>query len=323
MYSSKIIETGRYVPDHIVKNADLSIVVDTSDEWIRSRTGIGERRISLMDTTSDMASKAALHILEKNNRDPLDIDLIIVATITPDYMMPSTACLVQSKIGAKNAFAFDISAACSGFVFGLSTADKFIKAGTCKNALVIGAEMLSKTVDWEDRSTCVLFGDGAAGVLLTRCSERRFLGEEMGSDGTRGLSLTSGYTAPANIFNEKERTEPSTMEMDGREIFKFATKTLPVSLEKIIRESQIEIEDLKWIVLHQANERIIEAVAKKISIPLDKFYRNMFHYGNTSSASIPIALDEMNEKGLIQKGDKLLLSGFGGGLTWGSLLIEW
>jgi len=323
MYSSNIKATGSYVPNNIVKNGDLAEIVDTSDEWIRTRTGIGERRISLSENTSDMAVKAAKDIIKNGNIDPLQIDIIIIATISSDYAMPSTACLVQGQIGALKAFAFDITAACSGFVYALSVADKFLKSGIYKSALVIGAETLSKTLDWSDRATCVLFGDGAAGVYLERKEQGGILAENLGSDGKGGMALTSGYTEVSNIFNKKERELPSYVSMNGREILKFVTKTLPISINKLMENSHITESDLTYIVLHQANERIIEAVAKKMKIPLQKFYINIFQYGNTSAASIPIALDEMNRKGLLKAKDKIVISGFGAGLTWGSMLIEW
>lgn len=315
--------TGHYVPDKIITNDDLSEIVDTNDEWIMQRTGIRERRIAIDENTSDLAAKAAKKILQNANMSAEEIDLILVATISGDYAMPSTACLVQSKIGAVNAAAFDITAACSGFIYALTTAHKFVQSQMYQNVLVIGAEVLSKTIDWSDRGTCVLFGDGAAGVLVTAGTSGGVIAEQLGADGTGGEQLTVSYMPNANRFNGKERVMPSNMQMDGRAIFKFATKTLSKKLEEIIENSGMKKEEIDHIVLHQANDRIIQAVAKKTEIPLEKFYRNMYYYANTSSATIPIALSEMNEKGMLHKGDKILMSGFGGGLTWGSLIIEW
>ena len=323
MFSSKILYTGRYVPEKFVKNDDISKIVDTSDEWISSRTGIKNRYISDGDNTSDIAAKTALNILSKGNINALDIELIIVATVSSDYSTPSTACLVQAKIGAKNAVAFDITAACSGFVYALSVADKFIKSGVYRNVLVIGAEVLSKILDWEDRTTCVLFGDGGAGVFIERSDNGGILTEDLGSDGQKGMSLTGSYIAPSNAFNSIKKLPLSYLEMDGRAIFQFATRQIPQSIENIIKKSGIRLEEIKYVIPHQANSRIIESISKKTGINIKKFYLNMENYGNTSSASIPIALDEMVEKGMIIRGDKILFTGFGGGLTWGSILVEW
>lgn len=323
MYFSKILYTGKYVPEKVVTNNDLSQIVDTNDEWIVSRTGIGKRHVSLWENTSDIASKVAENIMSEGKINPLDIELIIVATVSPDYITPSAACLVQAKLNAKNAIAFDVNAACSGFVYALSIADKFIKSGVYKNALVIGSEILSKHVDWSDRSTCVLFGDGAGGVYIERSEEKTgLLCEDIGSDGSKGMSLTGGFIPPTNAFNNIEKSEDIYLSMDGRAVFEFATRQIPKSILKLIEKSEININDIKCIIPHQANSRIVEVIAKKTKIPMDKFYLNMFNYGNTSSASIPIALAEMAEKSLIAKGDKFIITGFGGGLTWGSMLIE-
>lgn len=324
MYASKVKATGYYVPEFVVRNDDLAAIVDTSDAWIRPRTGIGERRIAMEENTSDLAAKAAVHILENAGIAAEQVELIIVATISGDYAMPSTACLVQQKLGAVNATAFDITAACSGFIFALSTADKFIRSGSYRNALVLGADVLSKTIDWTDRTTCVLFGDGAGGIYLEQSEEQEgsILAECLGSDGTGGMALTSGEFPTANVFNGKVQGLPSPMFMDGREIFKFATKKIPVNIEELLSAADMKKEEITYVVLHQANERIIQAVAKKLDMPLEKFYRNMFYYGNTSSASIPIALAEMEEKHLLKKGDNVVLAGFGGGLTWGSMAVR-
>ena len=322
MFYSKIKAVGAYVPEYTVTNDDLSKIVDTNDEWISSRSGIRRRHFSKGENTSDLAAKAAEVILKKAGVNAEDVELIVVASVSPDYATPSVSCLVQSKIGAVNAVAFDIGAACSGFVFGLSTADKFIKSGVYKNALVIGSEVLSKYLDFEDRGTCVLFGDGAGGAFLERSEEGGILSEDMGSDGARGLSLTSGFRNVVNPYCEGERFIHSYIEMDGREIFDFATRTVPKSVEALIEKAGISVEDIDIVVPHQANARIVQIVARKLKIPMEKFYLNMEEYGNTSSASIPIALNEMDNKGLIKKGDNVLITGFGAGLTWGSMLIK-
>lgn len=322
MIFSKIKSTGYYVPEKIITNNILSQYVDTSDEWIRSRSGIEKRHFSEGENTSDIAAKAALDILKNGNVNPLDIDLIIVATVSPDYTTPSVACLVQSKIGASNAVAFDLNAACSGFIFAVSTADKFIKTGIYKNALVIGAEVLSKHLNFKDRGTCVLFGDGSGGVFLESAEEGGILAEEMGSDGNRGMSLTCAEKKASHIFNHEIVEEDNFLHMDGRAIFDFATRQTPKCILNLIEKSGIAAEKLKYIIPHQANARIVEIISRKTKIPLEKFYMNISEYSNTSAATIPIALNEMVQKGLLQKGDYILMAGFGGGLTWGGLLIK-
>lgn len=322
MIFSKIKCTGSYVPGKIVTNDMLSQYVDTSDEWIRSRSGIEKRHFSEGENTSDIAAKAAIDVLKNGNINPLDIELIIVATVSPDYTTPSTACLVQSKIGAVNAVAFDLSAACSGFIFGVSTADKFIKTGVYKNALVIGAEVLSKHLNFKDRSTCVLFGDGSGGIFLEKAEDAGILAEEIGSDGSRGMSLTCAEKKASHIFNTEVVEEDNYLHMDGRAIFDFATRQTPKCILRLIEKSGICAEQLKYVIPHQANARIVEIISRKTKIPLQKFYMNIAEYSNTSAATIPIALNEMMKKGLLQQGDYILMAGFGGGLTWGGLLIK-
>ena len=321
MYFSKIKYTGAYVPENIVTNADLEKLVETDDEWIRSRTGIERRHISMGDNTSDLASKTAWEIIKKGGIDPTDIDLIIVATVSPDCMSPSTACTVQAAIGAVNAVAFDISAACSGFVFALSTADKFIKSGTYKNALIIASEVLSKHINWSDRSTCVLFGDGAAGAYIERSETPGIIAEDIGCDGTKGKSLGGARNTAANVFNGLEKFDDPYIYMDGKVIFDFATRQVPKSVNKLLEKANLMPEDIKYVLPHQANERIVKVISRKVKIPMEKFYLNIAEYGNTSAASIPIALNEMYEKGILSEGDKLLITGFGGGLTWCSIEI--
>lgn len=323
MANTKITAVESYVPPNMVGNDFLSSIVDTSDEWISSRTGILKRNISNGEDTSVFATKVSAKLMEKSGIGAKDIDLIIVATITPDYLTPSTSCIVQGNIGATNALAFDINAACSGFVYALSIAHKMIKSGIYKNAIVIGAEVLSKMVDWKDRGTCVLFGDGAGGVILenSECENDAILSEDLKSDGTSWGAITGGKTGINNPFVNDLAGNEKFLQMNGRDVFNFATKTVPKSVLDVIKKANVSLDEVKYIVPHQANYRIIEVVAKKLDVNIDKFYLNLKDYGNTSSASIPIALSEMDKKGLIKKGDKLILTGFGAGLTWGSVLI--
>jgi len=324
MNNVKIIGTGSYIPQRKVNNDELSKLVDTNDEWIMSRTGIKERRISTGENTSELATKAALKALKNSNITPEDLDLIILATITPDAFMPSTACLVQANIGAVNALCFDISAACSGFIYGLDIATAMLKSGKRKTALVIGAETLSKIVDWKDRNTCVLFGDGS-GCAILKISEESGISEfYSGSDGTKGEFLTTYAVPLINPFVETESIQTkSLITMNGTKVFKFATKIMSECIENIIKDNGESLDNIKYIVPHQANNRIIEYTAKKLGINVDKFFVNLEDHGNTSSASVPIALDELNSLGLLKSGDKIILVGFGGGLTYASVLITW
>ena len=322
MYFSKIVATGACLPEQIITNDRLAEIVDTNDEWIVSRSGIARRRFSDGQNTSEIAAGAAKKIIERAGIQAEDVELIIVATVSPDYCTPSTACIVQDIIGAKNAVAFDIGAACSGFIFGMSTADKFIRSGMYKNAIVIGAEVLSKHLDFNDRSTCVLFGDGAAGVYLERSDEPFILAENMGSDGSQNQALTAKYYPVVSAYCKTDTKRAEHVEMDGKSIFDFATRKVPKSVIKLLEDAGENPDSIDWVIPHQANKRIIEIVSRKVKIPLEKFYINMADYGNTSSASIPIALNEAVEKGLIKKGHKVVLCGFGAGLTWGSALIH-
>ncbi len=321
MQEVKIISFGSYVPERVVKNEELEKVVHTSHEWIYSRTGINERRISQGDNTSDIAAKAGKVALERARLKPEDIDLIILATTSPDNFTPATACVVQGLLGAFNAFCFDMNAACSGFLFALNAASQFIKTGQCKNALVIGAEVLSKIVNWTDRDTCVLFGDGAGAVVITTSQVPGILSIHSGSDGSKGKLLTCPAAPLANMLLEDESTK-CYIKMNGKEVFKFAARVIPDSIQQVLKETNLTLEDIEYIVPHQANMRIIESAAKKLNIGIDKFYINVDRFGNTSSASIPIALNEMYERGLLVEGHKIIAVGFGGGLTWGSALIE-
>lgn len=325
MVRTRVIATAAKVPEQVITNEDLSKIVDTSDEWISQRTGIKERHISKGENTSVLVIDVARQLLEKTEVPGEDIDLIIVASVTQDYGTPSLACMVQKEIGAKNAVAFDVVAACSGFMFALSTADKYIKSGMYENAIVIGGETLSKIVDWTDRATCVLFGDGAGGAYVEKSQEAGVIHENLGSAGELYDILTEGYTNCSNAFNDvPAEIDPKWyVYMNGREVFKFATKNVVRSMKKVMEEARVDRDEIKYIVPHQANVRIVEVVSKKLGIPMEKFYMNMERYGNTSSASIPMALNELNERGLLERGDKIMLSGFGGGMTWGTMLIEW
>ncbi|WP_234122103.1 beta-ketoacyl-ACP synthase III [Clostridium hydrogenum] len=322
MKNVEIIGTGSYVPDRIVTNDELSKIVETSDEWISSRSGIKERRISLKENTSELAAKAGLRAIENAKLEAKDIDLVIVATTSPDAFTPSTACLVQAIIGAENAVCFDVSAACTGFIFALNTATQFIKTGEYKTALVIGSEVLSKIMNWEDRTTCVLFGDGAGAVVL-REGSNGIIKAYMGSDGVNSKFLYCPAVEVGNPFAAEIAKIESKISMNGREVFKFAVKAMDNSIKNVLEASKIDIDDIDYIVPHQANIRIIEFVAKKLEISMDKFFVNLHNYGNTSGATIPLALDEMNKKGMLKKGNKIILVGFGGGLTWGAAIIEW
>ena len=321
MITSRIVGTGSYVPEQIVTNDDLAKIVETNDEWIRTRTGIRQRRIATSEGTSDLAAKAAERAIEQAGIKPEEIDLIILATSSQDYCFPSGACEVQGRVGAVNAVCYDLSAACTGFVFALNTAQAFIQSGVYRTALVVGSEVLSKLIDWKDRSTCVLFGDGA-GAVVVRADETGILGFQMHSDGTKGNVLTCGARSNGN-FLMNQKPELSYMTMDGQEVFKFAVKKVPEVISQLLEKTGTPIEEIRYFVLHQANYRIIESVAKRLKVGMEKFQANMEYYGNTSGASIPLLLDEMNRAGKLNPGDKIILSGFGGGLTWGATLIQW
>ena len=320
---AKISQVAHYVPDQVIHNDDLARIMDTSDEWISSRTGIRKRHIARDQQTSDLATKVATSLLEKSQIPAEAIDFIIVATITPDSNMPSTAAKVQAAVGAHQAFAYDLSAACSGFVFALSTAEKMIASGRYQKGIVIGAEILSKTVDWSDRTTAVLFGDGAGGVLLEASSEPHFLAESLHSDGGRGQSLVSGIQGLHSPFSDKQEDD-SYLKMDGRTIFEFAIRDVTKSIGKLIEDCQLTADDIDIFLMHQANFRILEKMAQKLGVSIDKFPANMMEYGNTSAASIPILLSECVANGNIKLdgSQTALMSGFGGGLTWGTLVIK-
>jgi len=316
-----IIGTGSFLPGTTITNQDLSGYMDTSDDWIFSRTGIRERKLAKTETTSSMAIEASIRAMENAGVKADEIDLIIVGTITGDYVTPSTACEVQAGIGAVNAIAFDVNAACSGFMYALNIADAYIKTGTHKTALILGVETLSKIMDWNDRSTCVLFGDGA-GACIVREKDKGIMGFDMGSDGKKGLVLACKNRDNNNILVENDKT-PGYVKMEGQEVYKFAVTNVPESILKVLDRAGVAADEIKYFVLHQANIRILQSVAKRLQVKEDKFPMNLDHCGNISAGSIPILLDEMNQKGMLQPGDKIIMSGFGGGLTWGSVLLEW
>lgn len=317
---------GMAVPEKILTNDDIAQFVETSDEWIKEMTGIRERRIANPEETTGMlATQAALKAMEVANVRPTDIDMIIVATSSPEHLFPATACLVQDKIGATNCGAFDILAACSGFIYGLDIASQAIKSGSIKTALVIGAETLSRLVNWRDRTTCILFGDGAGAFVLQASEEPGgVLSSMLRSDGSGGdlLSIPAGGShipaSPHSVGNGLH-----FIQMNGREVFRFATRVMAKATEQVVEAAGLTVEDIHLIVPHQANYRIIEAAAKGLKLPIEKFVINLDRYGNTSTASIPIAVCEAIEKGRIQREDRIVIVGFGAGLTWGAAAIQW
>lgn len=317
MSFGKITATARYLPEKIVTNNDLAQWMETSDEWIQSRTGIRQRRIAEAENTSDMCFKVAEKLMTKSKLDPIDLDFVIVATMSPDYTSPSVACQVQGMIGASRAMAFDITAACAGFVYALATAENFIRSGM-KRGLVIGGEKTSKLLDWDDRSSAVLFGDGAAGVLLEASEQASIMKQMLRADGERATSLTAGYRQNKNPFCTNPEVNPS-LSMDGRGIWNFALNDVTKSLKEFIGDESVD-----YYLLHQANKRIIEKIARKMDEPIEKFPMNLMNYGNTSAASIPILLDELIEAGILSLNgkQKVVLTGYGGGLAWGNLLIQ-
>lgn len=321
-----ILGTGSCLPKKNVSNFDLEKIVETSHDWIVSRTGIHNRRIADDKTaTSDLATEAAIKALENANIKAEDIDLIIVATITPDMAFPSTACIVQSNLGAHKAAAFDLGAACSGFLYGISIGNQFIKTGVYKHVLVIGAETLSKILNWKDRNTCVLFGDGAGAVVLGPThSSKGILSTYLGADGEGGKFLNQpagGSRMPATIETVQQNLH--SIKMDGSEVFKFAVRVMGKAAIEALKLANHTLEDIDYLVPHQANTRIISAAAKRLKLPIEKVYVNLDAYGNMSAASIPVALDEAIRKGKINDNDIVVLVGFGGGLTWGSCVIKW
>jgi len=320
-----IIGVGEYLPEKILTNSDLEKMVDTSDEWITTRTGIKQRHLAAKgEAASDLALKAAEQALKNAKINPEDLDLIVVATITGDMPFPSVASILQNKLGAKHAASFDISAACAGFVYGLSVAQQFIACSTYKNALVIGVEVLSSITDWQDRNTCVLFGDGAGAAVLSEVKSRGIISTYLGCDGSKSgiLNMPAGGSAnPATT--ETVRNRQHFIKMQGNELFKIAVNTMTKAAEIVLEQAGMAFADVDLIIPHQANARIIMAVAKKLGIPEDRVYLNIERCGNMSSASTVTALCEAVQEGRVKKGDIILLDAFGAGLVWGACVIEW
>lgn len=317
----KICGTGSYVPSHFLDNNDLAKIVDTSDEWIRERTGVIRRHIIEEETTVSMSVEASKRALEDSGVAPEELDLILVSTFTSEVMLPCTACEVQKELGAVNATGFDLNAACTGFLFAYNTAQAYIAAGVYRTILIIGAESLSNTINWEDRGTCILFGDGAGAAVL-KAAEGEFVSPVTHSDGKKGGALT--------CMSRHRKDRPSAdvdfdsyMKMDGQAVFKFAVRRVPEVIEESLEKAKVPAGDIDYFLLHQANKRIVEAVSKRLGQDISKFPMNMEEYGNTSSASIPILLDELNRKGMFKEGQKLVMAGFGAGLSWGAAYLEW
>jgi len=318
---------GSATPAQFLSNEELSQIVETSDEWIKSRTGIGKRHLADQSVSlSQLAAQAAIKALEMAQVSPRDIDLILLATSTPDDLFGSAA-QVQSQIGANRAIAFDLTAACSGFLVGLVTATQFIRTGTYRNVLVIGADVLSRWVDWNDRATCVLFGDGAGAVLCqANDTKDNILGFELHSDGSQNGSLNLAYEGEELPLKEGVRVQKGTykpLRMNGREVYRFAVAKVPEVIEKALDRANLTTSDIDWLVLHQANQRIMDAVSERLKLPPEKVISNLSEYGNTSAASIPLALDEAVRSGKVKKGDIIASSGFGAGLTWGGIIFRW
>jgi len=326
MAHARITGTGAAVPEKVLTNADLEKLVDTTDEWITTRTGIKERRVaSDGEFTSTFATAAAEKALAMAGVSADELDLIVVATVTPDFPFPSTACLVQKNLNAKNAAAFDISAACSGFLFAISIVDNFIKSGNVKKALVIGAETLTRVTDWQDRNSCVLFGDGAGAVILEATSEKAgVLSTHIHSDGTYWELLHQPACGSRNPAEQRVIDERLTfIKMQGNEVFKLAVRAMEEAANQALSANGLSVADLDLFISHQANRRIIDAIGKRLGLTPEQVYINLERYGNTSAASIPIALDEANRAGKLKEGDLVLLDAFGGGLTWASALVRW
>ena len=320
--NAKIIGTGWQLPAYEADNDYLSTLVETSDEWITERTGIRKRHLAKEETTTSLAAGAAKKALADAGLPAEEIDLLIVATITSDTVTPSTACRVQAELGAVHAVAFDINAACSGFLYAVHMADAFIKSGVYRKALLIGAETLSKLVDWTDRGTCVLFGDGAGAAVLAASDQGGIAAQSLGSNGSKWEVLSCMGRPNGNPVCREQR-EPGYLQMNGQEVFKFAVKTVPLCIEDALEKAGLSPDDIDHFLLHQANKRIIQSVAKRLKQPEEKFPMNIGQCANTSAASLPILLAQMKEQGRLHPGEKLVLSGFEAGLTWGACVMEW
>ena len=316
----KILGTGSALPEKVVTNDDLARVMDTSDEWIRTRTGIQKRHIAVNETTTSMAVEAAKKALDEAKISINDLDLIIAATVSPDYIFPTLACEVQAAVGAKNATAFDLGAGCSGFLFALATADAYFKTGRYKNALIIGAETLSKMMDWGDRSTCVLFGDGAGDAVVSAQGEQ-LLSMVQGSDGSGGMALKCDNRPVNNLYHQMGAQQYSFTQMEGSAVYKFAVRTVPHAISEALEKAGVPVDDVKLFVLHQANLRIISATGDRMGLDPSKVMVNIQKYGNTTSATIPLCLYEWENQ--LHKGDNLILAAFGAGFTWGAIWLKW
>jgi 3-oxoacyl-[acyl-carrier-protein] synthase-3 len=317
MIYSRITGTGSYLPARVMTNHEFAARLDTSDAWIRERTGIVQRHIAdKSQASSDLAFHASVRALEAAGTKPADVDLIVVATSTPDYVFPSTACLLQAKLGVKGCAAFDVQAVCSGFVYALATADSFIKGGVYKKALVVGAEVFSRILDWDDRGTCVLFGDGAGAVVLSADNKPGVHASILRADG----SYADILSVPGNVCGGAIIGTPF-LRMDGQAVFKFAVRVLDESARETLAAAKMSLEDVDWLIPHQANVRILEATARKLGLAREKLVVTVDHHGNTSAASVPLALDEFVRAGKIRAGHRVLLQGVGGGFTWGSSLV--
>ena len=319
--TSTILGTGSALPEKIVTNDDLTSFIDTNDAWIRERTGICERRIAVTENTTSLSIEAGRKALEDANISPEDIDLLLVASVTPDGSIPNTACKVQAALGTTNAMCYELNAACTGFIYAMHAAHAYITSGLIRHALIIGAETLSKIMDWSDRGTCILFGDGAGAAVLG-ASEDGIMCIEGGSDGKKGSVLTCENAPLINPYVKNAPRSPY-VEMDGQAVFKFAVRKIPEIVQTLVTKADISLEDLNMILLHQANIRIIQTAAKRLKLDEQLFPINLDHYGNTSSASVAILLDEVRRSGKLKNGDLVALAGFGGGLTWGGVLLKW
>lgn len=320
---SKIVGTGSALPERVVTNQDLEKVLDTSDAWIRERTGICERHIAADgQTTCDLSEQACRQVFERTGVDPKSIDLVVVGTTTPDLVFPSTACLLQHRLGLGECPAFDVNAACSGFIYSLSVADQYIRSGTARRVLVVGAETLTRMVDWTDRTTAVLFGDGAGAVILEASDEPGILSTHIHANGGHAKLLHADVGVSVG-FKEGEPRGGLTILMTGSEVFKVAVRTLSRIVDETLEANQMDQSDIDWLIPHQANLRIIQATAKKLNMPMDQVIVTVNKHGNTSSASVPLALDEAVTSGRIKRGDNILLEAFGGGFTWGAAMIRY
>lgn len=325
--TTRIIGTGSAIPSRVVTNQELETFLDTSDTWIQERTGIGSRHAATTETTTSLAAEACRKALEDAGKKADEVDLILAATVSPDCTFPCLACEIQAAIGADNATAYDINAACAGFLFALNSANAYIQCGMYRNALIVGAEVLTKIVDWNDRSSCILFGDGA-GAAFVQEEEEGVVAMVQGANGKKGMALYRYEGQVNNPFREAAATEEESkgsgyLEMNGQEVFRFAVSQVPDSIQKVLVKTGWDKSEVDHYILHQANARIIQSIAKRIGEPEEKFPMNLHDYGNMSSASIPVLLDELNRAGKLKRGEKIIMSGFGAGLTYGATAVIW